>query len=472
MMPIDNISHSGVFELDMSDVFPNTTDHDPFETYPAWFDDVSGIINSIDLSNAERAFGNQSLQFDRGIDEDDGEHFINFVEGEFLAVYIIKVGREKKDSRIIGIGREHDSGFCVFREEGPHAIVDGIGERETLLPIIICTHAHRVLSQILCMPNGIFELPVKREAPVLPSNGVHSFGEPYAPLSPGREGYCHKLKVDASTTYALVLSVLFRRVAPWGDYCEQVDGYYDLDAFYVWLRCSAVDMDIDFNYDHDLWYVARYIGAHDPPKVCSVAVQGVHGDPSTFIMFFGGIGINTVSIDGIVVDTVSNNLRFAHDVLALSGVLPHASITPCLARSTGSFLHTVHHGKYEQDVTKAGPPYLCKSTPDDVDAIVVADDEASNLIGNVALNTAHASGILTHQFIMPNQVDVTRFRVSTSIDPAYRSSDNMITTTAVVAPDTTEANQPKTLRALVEPPRGHRVCTMQHIPAGTYVFSH
>jgi hypothetical protein len=87
--------------------------------------------------------------------------------------------------------------------------------------------------------------------------------------------------------------------------------------------------------------------------------------------------------------------------------------------------------------------------------IVVADDGASNLIGNVALNTAHANGILTHKFIMPNEVDDARFRVSTSID------------TAVVVPKTTESSQPKTssLRALVESPRGHGDCLMPHISA-------
>jgi len=220
-----------------------------------------------------------------------------------------------------------------------------------------------------------------------------------------------------------------------------------------------------------LSYVARYIGAHDPIKVGSAAVRGVHGVLSTIIMFFGGIGINTVSIDGIVVDMVSNNLMFDHEGLALSGVLPHASITSCLARLTGSFL-TMHdvpydHGKYAQDVTKAGPPYLCKSTPDDVDAIVVADDEASNLIGNVTLNTVRESGILTHRFLVPDQVDVAKLFVSTSAGSAYRHIHNMINTTAVVVPETTDGSQPKTssLRALVESTRGHCDCIMPHISA-------
>jgi hypothetical protein len=112
------------------------------------------------------------------------------------------------------------------------------------------------------------------------------------------------------------------------------------------------------------------------------------------------------SIDGIVVDTVSNNLMFDHDGLALSGVLPLASITLCLACSTGSFLTThdvpYDHGKYEQDVTKAGPPYLCKSTPDGVDAIVVADDEASNLIGNVADCPWDTRLSLGHSTVLPH----------------------------------------------------------------------
>jgi hypothetical protein len=285
------------------------------------------------------------------------------------------------------------------------------------------------------------------------------------------EGYCRTLKIDASITYALAPLVPFRLVAPWGDYCEQVDGYYDLDAYYVWLRCSAVDMDIDFNYDHGLWYVARYIGAHDPPKVCSVAVRGVHGDLSTFIMFFGGIGINTVSIDGIVVDTVSNNVMFDHDGLALSGVLPHASTTSCMAHSTGSFV-TAHdvpydHGEYEQVVIEADSSYLCQSTPGVVYAIVVADGEAFTLIGNVTLHTVRASGILTHKFLVHNQLDVAKLFVSTSAGSAYRPIHNMINTAAVVVPETTDGSQPKTssLRALVESTRGHSDCIMPHISA-------
>jgi hypothetical protein len=61
MMLIGHISHSGDFKLDLSDDIPTAT-VDPINFYPVWFDDVSTIINSIDLSNAELAFGNQSLQ--------------------------------------------------------------------------------------------------------------------------------------------------------------------------------------------------------------------------------------------------------------------------------------------------------------------------------------------------------------------------------------------------------------------------
>jgi hypothetical protein len=190
------------------------------------------------------------------------------------------VERKKMDGFIIGIGRKHDSGVCVFREEVSHVVIDGIGGRKRLRPIIICAHAHHVLSQIVCAPS------------------------------------------------------------PYG----------------------------------------FFVTAHDVP---------------------------------------------------------------------------FDHGEYAQVVIEADSSYLCQSTPDVVYAIVVADGEAFTLIGSVTLDTVRANGILTHKFIMPDEVDDARFRVSTSID------------TAVVVPETTDGSQPKTssLRALVESPRGHSDCIMPHISA-------
>jgi hypothetical protein len=127
MVFIDRTLHVRVFQLALMIEASSNTAHDStVNTNPIWFDDVPFINNSFDLSNAKIGFGNQSLQYDRGTDDDNGERF-----RYDIITTTCTWGEKQKNTEggdINNIGRIINSGVCAFAEEESH-YSDTVGGR-------------------------------------------------------------------------------------------------------------------------------------------------------------------------------------------------------------------------------------------------------------------------------------------------------------------------------------------------------
>ena len=117
MVFIDRTLHVRVFQLALMIEASSDTAHDSaVNTNPIWFDDVPFINNSFDLSNAKIGFGNKSLQYDRGTDDDNGERF----RYDIITITYTWGEKQKNTEGDTNIGRIINSGVCAFAEEESH----------------------------------------------------------------------------------------------------------------------------------------------------------------------------------------------------------------------------------------------------------------------------------------------------------------------------------------------------------------